>query len=45
VDTVPFDWPDWLDLSEARLALRNLAQRDRFAWGDVYFKRAAALDS
>jgi len=44
-ETMRFDWPDWLDLSEARLALRNLAQRDRFAWGDVYFKRAAALDS
>jgi FkbM family methyltransferase len=44
-ETMHFDWPAWLDLPEARVALRNLAQRDRFAWGDVYFKRAASLDS
>ncbi len=38
-ETMRFDWPDWLDLAEARMELMELARRDRFAWGDVYFRR------
>jgi FkbM family methyltransferase len=44
-ETMHFDWSDWLDLAEARVELTKLARRDRFAWGDVYFRREAPVQS
>jgi FkbM family methyltransferase len=37
-ETMRFAWTQWLDLAQARSALARLAQEDKYAWGDLYFR-------
>jgi FkbM family methyltransferase len=37
-ETMRFAWTQWLDLLQARDALTRLAQEDKYAWGDLYFR-------
>jgi FkbM family methyltransferase len=39
-ESMQFCWESWLTLDEARLALMRLVRKDRYAWGDVYFRAA-----